>query len=185
MKKLHAIISAVAAPTIALAVIIAASALSCSPASSLSKGAMEADSVKSVQIAEMLENRLYKVDFDLAIPLSAPSFPLNYPYYVSVIGGHVESFLPYFGRAWNIPYDGGEGLRFRAAIGDYKAGVGRKGRHRIVFDARTAEDGYTFDLEVYPSGQAYLTVYSSRRQSISFSGRIDLDPEFEEVKTER
>ncbi len=56
----------------------------------------EADIITARQIGEMLDEHLYKFDFDRAYPMSAPSFPLSSPYYVSVIGDRVESFLPYF-----------------------------------------------------------------------------------------
>lgn len=181
MKKVVFMLSGVAMGII-LIVTMAVSMFACS--TSRSAVSTQADAIKSGQVAEMLQNRLYKVDFDRAFPMSAPSFPLNYPYYISVIGDRIESYLPYFGRAYNIPYGGGEGLRFSAPISDYTMEAGRRDRHEISFDARTDEDNYTFDLEIYPDGSAYLTVLSSNRQSISFNGEIDFEPEFEAVRIE-
>jgi hypothetical protein len=142
----------------------------------------EVDPVVVAQVEDMLARRLYKVDFTRAYPMSAPSFYLNYPYYISVIGDRVESFLPYFGRAYNIPYGGGEGLRFAAPISDYTETLKRNGRREIHFTATTDEDSYRFSLAVFPGGQSDLSVSASRRQSISFSGQVDLDPEFEAVR---
>ncbi len=167
---------------VALIVTMTVSMFACS--ATRSAAMTEADAVKSARVVEMLQNKLYKVDFDRAFPMSAPSFALNYSYFVSVIGERVESFLPYFGRAYNIPYGGGEGLRFVAPVTDYKTETGRKGQYEISFNARTDEDEYTFNLEVYPTGEAYLTISSIQRQTISFSGSVDLDPEFEAVRVE-
>lgn len=142
----------------------------------------EADLVTAGQIDKMLTERLYKVDFDRAYPMSAPTLPLNYPYFVSVIGNRVESFLPYFGRAFTIPYGGGEGLRFEAPISDYRERVRKNGSREISFRARTNEDRYDFTLTVFPLGQCDLNISPGLKQPISFSGEIDLSPEFEAVR---
>lgn len=142
----------------------------------------EADAAAARHIDQMIAQRLYKVDFTRAYPVSAPSFSLNWPYYISVIDNRVESFLPYFGRAYNVPYGGGEGLRFDAPISNYDEQIGRRGQREIRFTARTGEDHYDFLLTVWPLGQANLSVMPRNRQSISFSGQIDPSPEFEAVR---
>jgi hypothetical protein len=139
----------------------------------------EVDKATAEVVTAMLQKEVYKMDFDRGYSSSGPSFPLNHPYYVSVIKGRVESFLPYIGRAYNVPYGGGEGLNFTAPISDYKMTQDRKARWIVTFDARTSEDRYRFRVEIYPAGEAYLSVQATQKQSISFSGHIDLDPEFE------
>ncbi len=144
----------------------------------------DADRVTAGQIEKMVAERLFKVDFTRAYPMSAPSFPLNYPYYISVIGDRVESFLPYFGRAYTAVYGGGEGLRFEAPISDYTETLKKNGRREIDFTAVTDEDRYEFSLTIFPLGECDLSISAFRKQSISFSGQIDLDPEFKAVKVE-
>lgn len=142
----------------------------------------EADQANAEVVATMLGNRVYKMDFDHGFPIAGPSFSLNYPYYVSVIRDRVESFLPYFGRAYSIPYGGGEGLRFDAPMTDYEIRQDRKGRNIVTFEARTDEDRYQFRIEIYPTGETYLTVSAVQKQAMSFSGQMDLDPEFELIR---
>lgn len=142
----------------------------------------EADEVRQQFIGQMLQKKMYKVDFTRAYPQGGPSFTMNYPYFVSVIGDRVESFLPYFGRAYSIPYGGGEGLHFEAPVRDYSMKEGKKGQQVITFNARTDEDDYNFNLEVYPSGEAYLSINAVHKQGMSFSGNIDEDPEFEVLR---
>ena len=141
-----------------------------------------ADEQNAQLVTRMLDKKMYKVDFDRAFPMPGPSFTLNYPYFVSVIGDRVESFLPYFGRAYSIPYGGGEGLRFEAPITGYTVKDGRKGQQVITFNARTSEDDYTYSFEIYPSGETYLNVNAVNKQGMSFSGTMDLEPEFEVIK---
>lgn len=176
MRKLF--FYAVAVVSVAVAALTAMTGCSSARTSSVPTGA---EIARQEFIAQMLEERMYKVDFTMAYPRAGRSLPLNYPYFVSVIGNRVESFLPYFGRVYTVPYGGGEGLHFEAPITDYTVDHGRKGQWQIRFDAETAEDSYTFDLEVYPSGESYLSINSIRKQGMSFSGEIDLDPEFEAI----
>lgn len=141
------------------------------------KSETEATTIK--QVERMLAAKLYKIDIDRATPMAAPSMSLPYPYHVSIIGDRVESFLPYFGRAYTLPYGGGEGLRFAAPISDYRETEGRRGRHDIRFRAVTAEDTYDFFLRIFPTGESSLSISPGQKQSISFSGRVDMTPEFE------
>lgn len=142
----------------------------------------EADAAVAAGIERMIDQRLYKVNFTRAYPASAPSFNLRDVYYISVIGDRVESYLPYFGRAWSIPYGGGEGLHFEAPITGYTDQVGRKGQRTITFSARTREDIYDFTLVVWPLGGSNLIVRPHNRQSISFGGEVDPSPEFEAAR---
>ncbi len=152
-----------------------------STAKTASTSAADAQNQQLVQ--QMLDKKMYKVDFDRAYPTSGPSFALTSPYFVSVTGDRVESYLPYFGRAYSIPYGGGEGLRFEAPITDYTAQTGKKGQQVISFNARTSEDDYTFNYEIYNTGEAYLNINAVNKQGMSFSGNVDLEPDFKAVKS--
>ncbi len=163
-----------------MAGVLALAAAGCS--ASKSAVMSEADTVTAGQIEEMLAERLYKLDFTRAYPSAGPSFALTSPYYVSVIGDRVESFLPYFGRVYSMPYGGGEGLRFEGPIADYTQKEGKKGRQEITFSVKTGEDVYDFTLTVWPLGECSLMITPINKQNISFSGNIDLSPEFEAVR---
>lgn len=165
-----------------IALVGSAAMISCGTTSSAAKS--EVDRIAAEQVSVMLGEKVYKMDFNRAYPTSAPPFSLNYPYFVSVIRDRVESFLPYFGRAYSIPYGGGEGLHFDAPISNYKVVTGKKDKKIVTFDARTAEDNYQFRIEIYPTGETNLSVGASQRQSMSFSGHIDLDAEFELMRIE-
>ncbi len=163
-----------------LAGVLAITAAGCS--ASKSAAMSEADMVTAGQIEGMLSERLYKIDFTRAYPSAGPSFALSSPYYVSVIGDRVESFLPYMGRVYSVPYGGGEGLRFEGPIRDYAQNMAKKGRQEITFSVKTAEDDYDFTLTVWPLGECDLRITPINKQNISFSGNSDLSPEFEAVK---
>ncbi len=159
---------------------LALAAAGCSASRSVTMS--EADMVTAGQIEDMLSERLYKVDFTRAYPTSGPSFTLTSPYFISVIGDRVESFLPYMGRVYTAPYGGGEGLRFEGPIREYTRKTAKKERQEITFSVKTAEDDYDFALTVWPLGECSLTITPMNKQNISFSGAIDLSPEFEAVR---
>ena len=46
------------------------------------------------------------------------------------------SQLPYFGRAYSIPYGGGQGLMFNAPIDQYTMAMGKRGAAKINFTAK-------------------------------------------------
>ncbi len=163
---------------LAVLVLVAIAGAGCSATGRAASGA---DTAKNEQIARMLEARLYKIDFDRAYPATAPSFALNDFYFLSVVGDRVESFLPYYGQAYTAIYGGlgEEGLRFEAPISQYVERRGRGGRWDISFRARTESDTYNLGLRISPSGECNLTVSSMRKQSISFTGSVDMEPEFE------
>jgi hypothetical protein len=142
----------------------------------------EADRLTAEQVVRMIDERMFIVDVERAYPTSASVINLNYPYHLSVIGDRIESFLPYFGRVWTLPYNGGEGLRFAAPISEYRVEERRDGGRVIEFKAVTREDSYDFTVTVFPLGESNIVVSAARKQSISFSGRIDLEPEFEAVR---
>ncbi len=178
MKKFRVIISGVFVGII-LIVVMALSLFACSPArNSQASTASE----ESALMSRMIDNKLYKVDFVRAYPVSAPSFPLTGEYYVSIVGERVESFLPYFGRAFSVAYGGGSGLHFDAVIANYRVTTDRKGKRQIYFEASNEGETFMFLLSINPSGGAYLNDSSPERQSIAFSGAIDLDAEFEAVR---
>lgn len=140
------------------------------------------DETKAALVEQMLSKHLYKVNFDRAYPVSFRSFYLNHPYYIAVVGEDLDSYLPYFGRSYGaVPFGLGSWLDFQGPISNYEERTGKKGQHIISFDAHSPDDTNTYMLTVYPSGEADLTVTSINKQSISYSGKLDLEPDFEVI----
>jgi hypothetical protein len=126
---------------------------------------------KEVEIREAIENRTYKIDVDRVIPMSGSSRTLTSLYSLEINGDKVKSHLPYFGRAYSVPYGGGEGLIFESTITDYKSSFDSKGKSVIEFKTRTKEDQYVYNVEISTNGTASINVRPNNRQSISFHGK--------------
>ena len=52
---------------------------------------------------------------------------------------------------------------------------GKKGRKEIRFTTTNDEDSYTYHLTIYPDGTTQIRIQPTRRQSISFNGKMDTD----------
>ena len=68
----------------------------------------------SANVTNALNNRDYKIAIDRMYPMRGSSRYVSFGYSVEVRNDTLISYLPYFGRAYNVPYGGGKGLNFSA-----------------------------------------------------------------------
>lgn len=123
-------------------------------------------------VKEQVESENYKVDVSTAYPRRGRMVPLSSLYSVEIKNDSVYSYLPYYGRAYSIPYGGGDGLIFSAPIEEYQMVTHKKGAAKIEFTARGKEDKYTFNMTIYTNGSASIDVAMQNRESINFSGQL-------------
>ena len=88
---------------------------------------------------------------------------------------HLVSYLPYFGRAYSVPYGGGKGLNFTAPISEYKAEKDNKGTTQITVIVNNEEDILTYFLSVFDNGRATIDVRAREREPISYSGDLSIE----------
>lgn len=127
-----------------------------------------------VKIKAALESRDYTISANRAIPHSGRAVPLTSDYSLRIKGDSIYSYLPYFGRAYSLPYGGGEGLIFNALSTEYTLAYNKKGAAEIGFNVKTGEDNYSFNIEVFDNGSSSITVQPNNKQSISFTGELRL-----------
>ncbi|KVV14066.1 DUF4251 domain-containing protein [Flavobacterium sp. TAB 87] len=83
----------------------------------------------------------------------------------------VESYLPYFGRAYSIGYGGDGGLKFKGKSESYT--VEKKKKYYLISTTVKGEnDTFRLTLSVYFEGSATLVVSSNNRSTISYTGEI-------------
>lgn len=139
----------------------------------------EKKEMKQKAVKELVLSEKYKIDVDRAIPARGRSVSLTSPYSIEIRNDSVISHLPYYGRAYSIPYGGGEGLNFKAPISDYKVEWDKKGTAKVRFIARSTEDRFSFNIDIFSNGSSSIFVNMQNRQSISFQGDLDI-PEKEQ-----
>lgn len=127
---------------------------------------------KKEAVKKLIVSENYKIDVRTALPMRGRSIPLTSPYSLEIRNDSVISYLPYFGRAYSIPYGGGNGLNFKAPLKEYSMEMDKKGNAVIKFTARNTEDNYEYRAKVYSDGSASIDVNMTNRQSISFQGDL-------------
>lgn len=132
---------------------------------------------KKEAVKKLIVSENYKIDVRTALPMRGRSIPLTSLYSLEIRNDSVISYLPYFGRAYSIPYGGGDGLNFRAPLKEYSMEMDKKGNAVIKFTARNPEDRYEYRAKVYSDGSASIDVNMTNRQSISFQGDLLLPSE--------
>ena len=123
-------------------------------------------------LEEMIENGRFTIEVDRALPMGGRTVHLTTPYSLEMRGDSAISYLPYFGRAYSLPYGGGDGMRFEESITDYQSTFDKKGTARIKFVARTKEDTFRFDVQVFSNGSAIISVTPTNRQNITYQGEL-------------
>lgn len=143
-----------------------------SPATAQSKKEKKQKTEQAVRRA--IDAKDYKINVNRVTPMKGGSKHLTSNYSVEVRNDSIYSYLPYFGVAYNIPYGGGKGLNFNAPISEYTTEYSKKGNAKITLRLRNDEDNYIYNITIYPNGMSDIQVTPTNRQSISFSGEMDI-----------
>jgi len=137
---------------------------------------LERQAREAAMVEEALQNRRYTIDIRMMHPLRGRAVNVTSNYSVEVKGDTLVSYLPYFGRAYQVPYGGGKGLNFIAPITGYQSETDRKGTTRIMLTSENEEDSYLYVLEVFSNGESSVEVQSRQRDRIYYTGRMNLWP---------
>ena len=141
--------------------------------SSEQRAAQKAEFAKKVKVA--LDKREYKIIINRMLPMQGGSKNVSYGYSVEVRNDSLLSNLPYFGRAYEVPYGGGKGLSFDAPIGNYHETKANNGSRQIVIDLKNEEDNYTYRITVFDNGSSSIQVQSRKRDNISYTGEMKFE----------
>lgn len=105
-------------------------------------------------------------------------------YTLTVTKDSVESYLPYYGRAYTATMNPDDaGIKFKSKKFTYKAEKKKKGSWVISMNFKDTKDAQSMVLNVSENGYATLSVNSNNRQSISFNGFISEPKEKEKKKS--
>ena len=142
----------------------------CGTGNGLTKAEREAAITRQVQ--EGLDTRHYTIAVDWMKPLGGMARHVSSNYELKVNGDEVDSYLPYVGEAYHLPYGGGKGLNFKGKIQDYSINYLTSNRSHIEFTADSGEDIFFFRIDVFNNGKAIIDIIPRDRDAISFDGEM-------------
>ena len=127
---------------------------------------------RALAVENALQSRHYTVDVQMMYPNRGVGRNVTSNYSLEVKGDTLVSYLPYFGRAYSVPYGGGKALNFTAPIKRYQSAKGSKGRTLVDLVIDNEEDVITYHIEVFDNGQTTIDVIAREREPISYSGEL-------------
>lgn len=145
----------------------------CGCATSEERAARAAE--QAVLVKKALTERNYKIGVDYMYPMRGGSKRVSYGYSVEVRNDSLISYLPYFGRAYSLPYGGGKGLNFSERINNYQESQMKNGQRQIEIGVKNDEDTYQYTIEVFENGKSSISVRCTTRDRISYSGEMEFD----------
>lgn len=134
------------------------------------RAARAAEHAARVKVA--LTERHYKIRVDHMYPTKGGSKSVSSSYSVEVKNDSLFSYLPFFGRAYQVPYGGGKGLNFSERIGSYREALVKNGCRHIEINVKNNEDNYLYVIDVFDNGNSDIVVQAQQRERISYSGEM-------------
>ncbi len=136
---------------------------------------------KQKQIEVLINSKEFVFEATKALPQGGKMIILTgSSYTVKFNPETIESYLPFYGRAYSVDYGGDGGIKFQGKPDEYKVVTQNAGKgYDINARIKSPKDYYKLHLSVSTNGSATLIVDSNQRSSISYYGSIE---KLEEVK---
>ncbi len=130
---------------------------------------------KANEIKELVENQQFRFVARTALPMAGSTINLTSQYDLEVDSMNVASWLPFFGRAYQVEYGSWEGgIKFEEIAKSIEVELNeKKKRYQVAIEVDTKKDHYQLFMSIGLSGYADLSVTSTYKQNISFYGIIE------------
>lgn len=131
------------------------------------------EKLTSGDIKSMIDSSRFVFNADRVNPLRGRTRYLTSSYDVTVKKDTVESFLPYFGRAYQAPMDPSKGgIQFTSTDFSYRVESNSDDKWDVIIKPNDNRDVQEMRFSIFGNGSASLNVISTHRDPISFSGNI-------------
>lgn len=129
---------------------------------------------KADKIKQLVQSRNYVFEAQSVFPMRGRTRQITGEGYdLTVSRDTVNSYLPYFGRAYSAPLDPSKGgIQFISKDFEYTEKPGKRGGWDITIQPKDVREVQQLFLSVSEDGYASLQVTSTNRQPISFNGVI-------------
>ena len=125
------------------------------------------------QVERAVSSRQLKIEVTTMSTQRYGSHMVTPDFFVAMRGDTLESYLPFFGRAYALPYGSpSQGLNFTSLIKGYRQSALKHNGMRMELEVASQEDRYRYQIDVYPNGKAYIRVQGQERDAVSFDGEL-------------
>jgi hypothetical protein len=133
----------------------------------------KSESDKREQTEMLLNSKEFSFKAKRAMPSRGSSIDLTTnPNYVNFKPDLVESYMPFFGRAYSgIGYGNDTGLHFKGQP-DVFSVEKKKKNYQVTVNVKGESDIFRIFLTVSPGGNASMTITSNNREAISYMGEV-------------
>lgn len=133
-----------------------------------------AQETNEAALKNLLATRTFVFKAQSAWPLQGTVIQLTPGFDVKVFTDSINSYLPYFGRAYQAGYNSNSGgISFTSTRFEYKLKDNGKKGWELVIKPNDVKDINQLIYSVSTNGYATLQVTSNNRQAISFYGIIE------------
>lgn len=141
----------------------------------------EREQQKQDEIQKLIDSKNFVFEAQKATPQGGRFLILDYNvYFLKFSEAKTTCDLPFFGRAFNIPYGGDGGIKFEGIPENIKIEKKKKS-YNVKAIVKGKDDVYNLTFSIFYNGNASLTVNSNNRASISYDGIVSA-PKTEETK---
>lgn len=129
-----------------------------------------------IKTRQLVESNRFRIDIDRVYPQGGKDVTRFNPRgTVTIDDTLAKGTLPFFGRAYSLPYGEGGGIEFDAPVRDRTIKIERKKKRNIIlyqFSVKGKGDTYRISLEINAGGNCSVNLISNNRASISYSGTV-------------
>lgn len=127
------------------------------------------------RVKQQINDMHFRINVDMMHPTGYPARHVTSTYYLEVKGDTIISYLPYMGRAYNVPYGGGKALNFEGKLLGSDVRQERADRYLLTLEVDNEEDILRYIIDTFDNGSSTIYVYARERESISFTGRMEVN----------
>ena len=141
------------------------------------KAAKAAAEMKAFQaICELVNSKQFQIEVDKVYPQDGFDVSrFNPEGKIIVTDSIAKGNLPFFGRAYSLPYGEGGGIEFDERMKKVKIQLIHKRKKRAImfdFSIPGQKDQYQISIEAMPNGRCTIQRHSNQRTTISYGGYI-------------
>ena len=134
-----------------------------------------------IRIKALVESNRFNIEIDRVYPQSGRDVSRFNPRgYITVNDSIAKGHLPFFGRAYSLPYGNGGGVEFDAPVKDRSVKITDKQKKKIItyrFSVPGDNDLFQISIDFTAGENCQVSLISNNRTHISYSGRVTALPE--------